>query len=112
MDARVAVALSIIEDNPQVTVKALLLRVNLSDSRLRHLFRAETGMSLSRYLRHVRVLEAERLLLTGFLSIKEVAVALGFGTPSYFVREFRKVFAVSPGAYRRSGGSRTATRCL
>jgi len=58
-------------------------------------------MTPAQYLKLLRLLEAERLLKTTFLSVKEIANRVGITNASHFVREFKRVYGVAPTAYRR-----------
>jgi AraC-like DNA-binding protein len=76
--------------------------VNLSPSRLRHLFKQETGKSPTTYLKAVRLRQAEVLLRETFFSVKEIVSRVGLGSGSHFVREFKRVHGTSPTSYRRA----------
>jgi len=102
VDPRVAAVLVLIETRSDFDTVALASSVNLSPSRLRHLFRADMSISIHRFLRERRLQRAKDLLKTTFLSVKQVTTASGFHDTCHFVREFHKIFGVSPGAYRRT----------
>ena len=106
MDCRIAEVLHIIEDRPATDVETLCASVNLSSSRLRHLFQAEVCVSLQRYVREQRLLRAKGLLRASFLTVKQVCAACGFRDTGHFAREFRKSFGMPPGAFRRTRGPR------
>ncbi len=74
--------------------------VNLSPSRLRQLFKTETGMSPIQYLKHLRAKRAAYLLQSSFLTIKEVAFQTGSGDVSHFVRDFKKHYGLTPSEFR------------
>jgi transcriptional regulator GlxA family with amidase domain len=82
----------------KVSAPELARMVRLSAAHLSELFRRETGTSLARYYRQLRLEHARHLLETTFLSVKEVAANVGFGL-SHFVRDFAKVYGVSPRRY-------------
>lgn len=84
-----------------VTPDKVASLVNLSPSRLRHLFREETGMSLRRYQKQLRMQKARKLLEDSFLSVKEVMVQTGISDRNVFTRSFRETFGNSPTEYRR-----------
>jgi AraC-like DNA-binding protein len=86
----------------QFEISELAKMVNLSESRLRHLFRAHTGQSLTSFSRCLRLAEAGRLLRTTCLSVKEVCHRSGFNDRRHFAREFRHHYGSSPQAWRRS----------
>lgn len=75
--------------------------VNLSASRFRHLFKEQTGVSVGAFLIERRLEQAEVLLRTTFLSIKEVATEAGVSSMSHFVLHFKARFGVTPSAYRK-----------
>jgi len=56
MDRRVAAVISLAYETPPADIESLATSVHLSASRLRHLFRRETGIPLHRYLRRQRLL--------------------------------------------------------
>ena len=74
--------------------------VNLSTSRLRHLFKSEIGKSPMQYLKSVRMTHAAMLLRTTFLSVKEIMYQVGISDESHFGHEFKKAYALAPSKYR------------
>jgi len=61
---------------------------------------AETGKSPSAWIRDRTLLEARRLLIYTDLTISEIAYRLNFRNVSYFVRFYRRLAGVPPGASR------------
>lgn len=88
--------------DPSLTVTGIAREVHLSCSRVRFLMRTCLGHSPKHYILNARILYAERLLLSTFLSVKEVMVAVGMSDPTHFGKEFKKRFGVAPREYRRS----------
>jgi AraC family transcriptional regulator of arabinose operon len=84
----------------EVSIEEIARSLNLSASRLRHLFRAETGLSPLQYLRAQRMKKAVELLETTFLNVKEVMLKVGINDQSHFNRDFKKAFGYSPSQYR------------
>jgi YesN/AraC family two-component response regulator len=76
--------------------------VNLSPSRLRYLFKKETGTAPGHYLRTFRLERAKVLLETTFLSVKEIIGSIGVNDQSHFIREFKKSYGLTPAQYRMS----------
>lgn len=76
-------------------------RIGLSESRLAHLFRKQTGWTVRRYAKRPRVEVAAHLLRLSPLSIKEIAAVIGT-SQSQLTREFKACFGVSPRWYRSS----------
>ena len=81
-------------------------RVNLSASRLRHLFAQQTGTSVVHYLKERRLALAHDLLRNSFLLVKEVAAAVGINDVSHFSRDYKARYGQTP---RQSRG-RSAVR--
>ena len=111
MDRRIEVVISNMEAQPSKAWETteLAVLVNLSGSRLRHLFKQETGTTPAQYLKAIRLKKAATLLRTTFKSIKEIAMSVGLTTASYFVREFRKSYGMTPTEVRKST-TRSPTR--
>jgi AraC family transcriptional activator of pobA len=61
---------------------------------------SETGKSPSAWIRDRTLLEARRLLTYTDLTISEIAYRLNFRNVSYFVRFYRRLTGISPGAAR------------
>jgi AraC family L-rhamnose operon transcriptional activator RhaR len=72
----------------------------LSISRLRHLFRQQTGLSPGQYTKRLKMQIAGRLLADAPLRIKEVLAQLGLRDRTRFSRDFKSAYGASPSAYR------------
>ena len=86
---------------PRLAITQLAGSLNLSPSRLRHLFKTETGLSLKRCLIQSRLESSRVLLETSLLSVKQIAVKVGYVHMSHFVRDFRRNYNVTPAQYRK-----------
>ena len=62
-------------------------------------FRASRGCSLGDYIEQRRMETAKRLLMAGD-SVKTIAFALGFASPSSFTYSFRRAVGISPTHFR------------
>ena len=104
MDLRVEKLVALMRDD--LTQRLPLIKmaqlVNLSRARLCYLFKSESGISASRYLKSLRMKAATVLLSTTFLSVKEIMVRVGFGDESHFVKDFKKIYGMTPTEYRKS----------
>jgi AraC family transcriptional regulator of arabinose operon len=87
-----------------LNMAALAARVNLSPSRFRQLFAAQTGMGPNAYLRALRLRRARLLLERTFLSVKEVMALAGYNDPSHFSRDFKRFHGSAPSALRAAAG--------
>lgn len=88
----------------RLTVDELARRAAMSPSHFAHRFRAVARVSPMRYVKHVRLHEARRLLLHGARA-GEAADRVGYASASHFTRDFKSYFGVPPAEYaRRSRG--------
>ena len=71
-------------------VPELARELGVGYSWLRQTFRQHTGLAPARYHAQVRLHKAQELLEGTDLSVKEIALELGYDTQSYFSRAFRK----------------------
>jgi transcriptional regulator GlxA family with amidase domain len=104
MDSRVCAVIAIMESNPgrTLTLGKLAQHVNLSPSRLRHIFKEQTGTTLAQYLRILRNQQAKVLLETTFLRVKEISTIVGMRYDVCFVRVFKRYYGLTPAKYRAS----------
>lgn len=79
--------------------------VHLSEPQLARIFRAATGRSVLQRLTELRVASAKSLLLESTLSIGQIAGEVGIISFSHFARTFKAHVGLSPGDYRRGGGT-------
>ena len=84
-----------------VTLGDLSRACGLSPSHLSRLFKKETGLPPTAYIRRRRLAEARSLLAGGRLGSSAVANALGFSSQSYFIACFRQEFGITPGEFLR-----------
>ena len=84
-----------------ISLEDLAASANISRSEAGRCFQkyyADTPMS---YLIRYRLQQAQKLLLTSTLSVKEISCQCGFSDSSYFVKVFRKHIKRTPAEYRR-----------
>jgi two-component system response regulator YesN len=73
----------------------------LSTSRCLHLFKEETGMSLSEYVKNLRVDYGKYLLLNTDISLADCAIEAGFFDQSHFAKTFKQAEKIPPSQFRR-----------
>ena len=83
-----------------IQLEALASMTHLSRFYISHSFKKEIGMSPIEYLIDIRIKESKILLRTTNYSISQVADIVGFTTPTYFSKQFRKSTGISPTDYR------------
>ena len=83
-----------------IQLEDLASMTHLSRCYISHSFKKEIGMSPMEYLIDIRIKESKILLRTTNYSISQVADIVGFTTPTYFSKQFRKSTGISPTDYR------------
>lgn len=86
---------------PDLSVATLARNLRCSADYLSHLYRTETGSTLSRYINECRISLARGLLGEQHLNITEVAYACGYRDPGYFSRVFKAETGLSPRRFRQ-----------
>lgn len=101
-DARVTKVCNYISENidSELSIKELSEVACLSPSRLSHLFKQQTGMTLKAWRDDQRITLAKHLLMTTGMPIGNISRMLGYTDALYFSRVFRKKVGVSPSEYR------------
>ena len=96
-------AIKLVEDNLQnesFDIESMTEELNMSRSSLFRKIKSLTGLSLSAFIRSIRVKKAAQLILTEDLSLKEIAYEAGFNTYKYFKVSFEKQFGCLPSNYK------------
>jgi AraC-like DNA-binding protein len=75
-------------------------KLNLSLSYLNEVVKETTGFSVSRWIQNEIILQAKRLLFYTNLSIKKIALELGYDDYAYFTRLFTRITGISPTQFR------------
>ncbi|HEX8145172.1 MAG TPA: AraC family transcriptional regulator [Pyrinomonadaceae bacterium] len=102
MDQRVLRVIALMQEDShlELPLYKMAQSVHLSLWHLCHLFKAETGMSVARYLKSLRMQRAKLLLESTFLSVKEIMNKVGVSDESHFVRDFKAIYGLTPAQYR------------
>ncbi len=97
IDPRVRAARAILDETPlnEVSLDMLAERVHLSSSRLRELFRLQTGFTIGEYARWRAVWRAAMLWKRG-LKLTDLAVEAGFHDLAHADKAFNEVFGMNP----------------
>lgn len=87
--------------DPTIDADALGREVNLSGPHLRRLMLKETGADFRTNLRRIRVARSRKLLRDTYLSVKQVASAVGYQSVGKLDREFKRETGLTPVEFRR-----------
>lgn len=85
----------------EITLDHLAELTHTSKYYLAHVFKRDSGFSPIQYLNHVRLSEAQKMLINTDYSITQISQLLGYSTPSYFSQAFSNKFKRSPLDYRK-----------
>jgi AraC family transcriptional regulator of arabinose operon len=110
MDIRILTVLTLLDKYPSsgepccetAVLDSAAKLVNLSVSRLRHVFKQEIGLSPLQRQRRMRLSRARHLLQVSFLSVKEVAATVGVKDMSHFVRDYKLKYGETPSQTKAS----------
>ncbi len=75
---------------------------NLSPRHFSTVIKQASGISPSAIIDQVIISEARKMLSSGKMTVKEVAVALNFPSQSFFGKYFKKHTGISPSEFRSS----------
>ena len=84
----------------KLTLRDAVHITGLSYSYLSRFFHDSIGQPFTAYLTNIRLLEAEKLLLSTDMSIVNIALETGFGSSSYFTAKFKESRGVTPSEFR------------
>ena len=87
--------------NQNIKIDTLAEIVCLSRDHLIRLFKKETGLTPVQYISNKKMEKAQLLLVSGNMSIKEIAFMLSYEDHSYFNRLFKKITGKTPQDYRK-----------
>ena len=84
----------------RITIEDLSDEFGVSASYLSRLFKKETGVSVSAYIREQKMNIAKNLLRFSDYSLIEIANRLSFSSQSHFIQQFRETVGMTPKKYR------------
>ena len=96
--------------NEAISLDKLAEIAHVNKYYLSHSFKKEYGSSPIDYMLKRRITEAKALLSSTDYSLIQIAEQLGFGSPAYFSKCFRKVEGISPSGYRCALQQKAAKR--
>ena len=91
--------------NPDLNIDMLVKEVGMSRVQLYRKMKGLTGMSVSSFIRNIRLRQAAELLKRQNCGVSQVAYAVGFANPTHFSTCFKDMFGVSPKEYIRQNES-------
>ena len=89
-------------DKEMISVAFLAQLCGISQVHLRNLFMRRFALSPIRYVNRLKMTRAEELLSSQMYGVSDACFLSGFRDESYFSREFKKYFGVTPSEYVKS----------
>lgn len=83
-----------------ISVSDIANEVNLSESRVSHIFKDITGITIMKYIENTRINNSMKMLIETDLSITEIALSCGFCDNSYYTLRFKQKNGLTPKEYR------------
>ncbi len=77
-------------------VERLASAAGMSASSFHHHFRAATSLSPLQFQKHLRLIEARRLMMSDGVSASSAAFAVGYESVSQFTRDYGRMFGLPP----------------
>ncbi len=84
-----------------ITLEDVANEVGLSSYYFSKIFKEHVEQSFIEYVTEWRISKAKTYLLDNNLSLKEIAITIGYKDPNYFSRVFKKEVGMSPTDYRK-----------
>ena len=75
--------------------------VHMHPDYISNLFHRKMGISLSNYILNERLKAAKVMLATTDLTLQQISAKVGFSAPTYFHRQFKRSFGITPQQYRK-----------
>lgn len=82
-------------DQP-LKIENMARELGMSVSGFHHHFKSVTAMSPLQFQKHLRLQEARRMMLGEDLDVASASFRVGYEDPSYFSREYKKLFGAPP----------------
>ena len=83
--------------NDQFGVSELADKIGMSRSNLLRKVKKLTNLSVSQFIRNVRLEHAKEMMEEGIYTVSQVSYKVGFGSTSYFIKCFREHYGYPPG---------------
>jgi len=87
--------------NPEINIESTAATLGTTRSKINKLLKAELGLTFTAYVNKLRLAEAARLLIEEeHLSVKQIALGVGFVNVTYFNALFKKEYGCAPKTFR------------
>ena len=86
--------------NEVVTRKHIESLVHVSTDHINREFKKSLGYTLMEYMQYCRIVHAKKLLRETNLSMSDIGCEIGYDSPAYFAKIFKKQTSLTPSEYR------------
>lgn len=86
--------------DPNISLAGLAALFDMSESTMSRFFKAHMGVTFSTHLENMRLNEAETLLTSTELPVKDIVAMIGYTNTTTFYKAFRRKWGVSPSTHR------------
>lgn len=84
-----------------INVEEIAVKLGVAYSHFRRAFRAQTGFAPWKYVIHLRLTRARRMLASSDAKLEEVAARVGFSSGFHLSNAFKQAYGESPDKWRR-----------
>ena len=93
-------------NDPSFNVLKLCKIMYISHSYLSRIFKSVTGVSLSEHIITVRYKTAAQMLADTDLTVSQISISVGVRDEIHFYKQFKRIWKMTPDAYRRMAKSK------
>ena len=86
--------------DPNLDIDMIADRIGFSSVYVRRVYKQNTGMSITDAILRLRIETAKKLLIIPSNKVNDVASQVGFYDVGTFIRSFKKLEGLTPGAYK------------
>jgi AraC-like DNA-binding protein len=86
--------------NPNLSLQEISDRMKMSSAYVGRIFKRQETISVADFINEIRLLNSVVLLENHNLPVNEISEKVGFSSPSYFFKLFKKRFGTTPKDYR------------
>lgn len=88
----------------QLSLESASAHVNLTPKYLSKIFKEITGVNFQEYVTETKMEKSRQLLLHSELNLEQISTRVGYSSPAYFIKQFKKLYGDTPYSYRKSSG--------
>lgn len=89
--------------DPLLSLHMISEEIGISQSYVSRMFKKKYGIGIAQYINQVRIFHAKKLIQEGSMNVKTISIQVGFSSDVQFIRVFKKLEGITPGAYRTDG---------